>query len=342
MSGEQVKVNGTWLAMLGGVGDLTWSTVADGGSEECSWTMDMDQSSGHPSLRAGRRVDIYLGSFALWSGTLGEPDHNEDGWHFTANGAFNEGDDYLCFDGSLNATATPDTAVDQAIARGLNWTRPASISATDFGSGIGETDALNYVSGLLDAYALSVSKRWSVNPLRQVVLTADPTTPMWHMKPGSGRIGLADDDYASDLYVRYRGTASTYATVHVADAVASATRRREAPVDATSVGVINSTGATNIGNGVLSRGKARYQWTDGLNPSPFQLTTSGGQPADLRLVRAQQMVRLHGVRDEQGYPLPYYDFVIGRTEYQATSRELQIAPVNLASRNLGDILTGVS
>lgn len=338
----QVKVGNTWLATIGAVGELTWSTVADGGCEEASWTMPLSDTFTHPSLRTGQPVVIYFGSASLWCGLLAEPNVSEDGWKFTAIGYHDDlYTGYICFDASLNTTSTPNTAIDQAIARGgslLPLTRPASFSSSPFAAQ-DQTDNLNYVGDLLDAWANANSVRWRINGDATITAAADPTTPTWFMTPGSARIGLADDDYASNIYLRYKTAAASYATVAVADATAGAKRRREYPVDATTLGVTTSGAVANIGNGMLAKGKARYAWTDGVTPARLQLTTPGGQPACLALVDAGDLVRTFGVINEQGTVLPYFDWVIGHAEYTDGEDTISLAPTSLAARNLSDILS---
>lgn len=334
----QILINGVWAATIGGIGALKWSTVADGGSEEASWRMALPDTFTHPALRTGKLVELKAGSANVWSGVLNEPDISADGWQFNAIGLAEEATGYLCLTSGGDTTSTPDTAIDQAILRGLPWTRPVSLQSTPFAL-TDATDNLNYLSDLLDAWATSQSKRWRVDVNGVVSAAADPTTPTWHMTPGSARIGLADDDYASNLYGRYRSAATTYATVTAADTSAAGKRRREYPVNLTSRGVTTSGNATNILTGMLAKGKARYAWTHPANPSRMQLTTPGGQPAYLPFVRAGDMVRTHGVINEQGTVLPYVDWIIGKTEYEDGADTIQLAPTELAARTLGDVLS---
>ncbi len=335
----ELIVGGRWLFTIGPYGELKWSTVADGGLEEISWRMPLPDTFSHPALRTGALVQLKSGPGSLGYAKLSQPNVTEDGWDFTAIGLDDElRTAHLCLDSGGNTTSTPDVAVDQAIADGFNGTRPVSLSAGPYAQ-TNATDAVNYVGDLLDAWATSESKRWRVDSDGRVVAAVDPTTPTWFMTPGSARIGLADDDYASDLYLRYRSGATTFATVHVSDPLASAQRRKAVPVDLTSLGVITSGKATSVGNGMLAKGKARYAWTDAVNPSRLQLTTPGGQPAFLPFVKAGDLVRTFGVTNEQGLIVPYFDWVIGKTEYEDGADTIQLAPTQLAARNLGDILT---
>jgi hypothetical protein len=159
------------------------------------------------------------------------------------------------------------------------------------------------------------------------------------MTPGSATFGLADDEYASHVYLRYYDGNFDLQTTSVGDDVAAALYgRREYPVDGTNLGSISGASATNIGNGLLAKGMARLGWTNTLEPTKYELTTTGGAQAYLPLVKAQQMVRLHGLTNEQGQPVPYVDFVIGSATYDAGENTLSIAPVGLVARTLSDVL----
>lgn len=341
-SGEQVTVDGVWLASIAGVGELTWSHAADGGCESASWSMDLGPAFNHPSLRAGNIVAIRLGAANIWQGILDEPDRAGDGWTFNAAGLSTDARGYLCLasDG-LSPVSTPDTAIDQAIARGGSMagvTRPASLSSVPFAA-TDSTVTLNTLGDLLDVWATNNSKRWGIDANAQLTARSDPTLPTWYLSPGSGKIGLADDDYVSDLYGRFWSAFGVYNTVHVADSTASTAHRREAQVDLINLGITTSGIATATLNGMLAKGAARYNVTDTLTVAQSQITTPGGQPACLSFVKAGDMARLWGALNEQGTPTAYFDFVIGRTEYTAGEKTISIAPVGLAARNLTDVLT---
>lgn len=334
----QVLCGGVWVATIGAVGSLRWSTIADGGTEEVSWRMPLPDTFTNPAMRTGKLVQLKQGSANVAACILSEPNLNADGWEFTGLGLSDEANNYLCLDSGGNTTSIPDVAIDQAIARGLPWTRPASLSNVAFAA-TAQTDSLNYLSDLLDAWATNQGKRWAVDADGQVYAYTDPTTPTWYMTPGSARIGLADDDYASNLYGRYKSSVSTYATVTASDATAAAKRRREYPVDLTSLGVVTGAKATATLTGLVTKGAARYAWTEPVTPNRYQLTTPGGTPAYLPFVKAGDMVRTFGVVDEQGNVTPYFDWVIGKTEYEDGAQTIQLSPTTMAARALADVLS---
>lgn len=334
----EIRVGGVFLSTISGWGELTYATTADGGCKDASWRMDLPPTYTNPVLTRGQIVEIKNGPWNAWTGFLTEPDMDDD-WTFNALGLSKLGKDYLCFGSGGATTSIPNTAIDQAISRGLPWTRPNSISATAFTTG-DSTAAINYIGDMLDAWAPANGKRWGVNANREVYAVSDPGTPTYFATPGSGRFGLADDDYASDLYIRYVTSGGGYATTSVADTVARAQfLRREYPVDATQSGLLTVGQAQAIGNGLLAKGKARLGYTNGGEFTKYELTTPGGQPACLEMVKGGELVRMFGVLNEQGQPLPYVDWVIGETLYEAGADTITLTPVGLVERTLSDVLT---
>lgn len=337
-----MRVDGRWLSEIGPWAPPTYATVADGGSDTCEWKMALPPSFSSSSLLRGRLVEVMLGPIPIWAGLLAQPEYggDEEGWSFHADGHHVSGTGFACLTSGGLTTSTPNTAIDQAIADGIGWTRPTSISGSAFAAS-DETAALNTITELLDAYALSLSQRWGVNPRGQVYVAADSTTPDYYLVPGAvTRYGLADDDYASGIVLRYLDSATfQLAAVKVQDAAAAARfRPRWHPVDATDYGPITSTKATALANGLIADGSPRLGWTETVEPTRWQLLTAGGVPACRPLVRAGQMVRVHGVRDDQGGVLPYVDWVIGSTRYDSGDDSLSIAPVGLVARTLVDVL----
>ena len=93
----------------------------------CSWVTVFHI----PPSSAAREWSSQLPDYRLvW--LVGEPDPDE--WQFEARGLYTRGNDFLAFDGSLSRLVESNVAVDQAIARGLEWTRPASILNDNVGA----------------------------------------------------------------------------------------------------------------------------------------------------------------------------------------------------------------
>lgn len=339
----QLRVDGHWLSEIGPWAPPTYATVADGGSDTCEWKMVLPPAFSSSSLRRGRVVEVMLGPIPIWAGLLAQPEYagDDEGWSFHADGHHVSASGFACLTSGGATTSTPDTAIDTAIADGIGWTRPVSISSASFADQ-DETASINKLSDLLDAYALSASQRWGVDPYGRVYIAADPTEPDYILVPGAvTRYGLADDEYASGIVLSYlSSTTFLPAVVKVSDqAAADRWGPRWHPVDATEYGPMTLSQATDVANGLIADGAPRLGWTDTVEPSRWQLLgAKSGNPACRPLVRAGQMVRVHGVRDDQGGILPYVDWVIGSTRYDALTDDLSIAPVGLVTRTLVDVL----
>jgi hypothetical protein len=333
---KQLRVGGYWLASIGAWGELTWSTQWPGGCWDASWKMDLPLGFRHPALERGQRVEILDGPLVIWSGTLTEP--NRSDWSFAAEGLVREGDHYMALNGSGLTSSTSDTVVDAAIARGLPWKRLDSISTTPFADKE-NTDNLNTVTALLNAYADRQSRRVVVDAQGVLTLASDPTTPTWHLTPGAASLGMADDEYASDVFVRWKDQDNGDAlTTTVASDVQARDRwgRREYPVDLTALGPIKAGRAAGVAEGILTKGKAKPSWTNGLEVSPYELTSTGGVPADLSTVQAGDMVRIHGLFDDsQSFEArPYLDLVLGQVQYTDGAETVALTPLNVAARTL--------
>lgn len=328
-----IVVGGRWLAMECLYGDVEISTVWPGGSEELSWSMGTPPAH---RFAGGETVAAYYGGAALWAGALLEPDPSQD--RTVAAGAYREGEGFAAIDNTGAATTVLDTAIDQAISRGLRWTRPTSIRNTSFAIDVSqgpvtvsaELDMLNDVNG----------QRWGVDPFRQVYVASDPTVPAYQTLPLPNGAGFALDHYASTLIGRYldSGT-STYKTVTVTDSTAAAQHQTvEQIVDLTGRGAISSTQATNHLTSLQTLAKAIPTWTAPMEFSYGELLNNGGTPVALEVVQAGQLLRVHGGWDlaQRLNGQMFLDVLIGRT--QLNDGVIQVQPLQMAARTLTDVL----
>lgn len=327
----EVRVDGKWLSMEDAYGDVTMSTVWPGGSDEATWTPTA------PSRRfaGGEDVRFYYGGVAVWAGHLNEPDPSQD--QLTATGAFREGEVFAALNSLGAAATTPDTAIDQAIIRGLDWTRPVSIQSS--GTAIDVTQGPVSVSTLLDFMASAQTSRWGVDPLRQVYKVDDPTTPSFQTLPIAGGLGYALDNYASTLIGRYLDSvSSTYKTETVTDTTAETLHGHvERIIDLTTRGPRTASQANGILVNMLAKDYITPAWTKAIEVSYGELLNMGGVPVALETVAAGEMLRVNGGFEIVQRGLMYVDFVIGRT--QLSDGTLTISPLQFASRTLLDTLT---
>lgn len=338
-SPKQLRIGGVWADRIAPWGDLTWQTkwgVGGGGLHEIKWEADTTPSYRPPVLHGGALVELFDGPARLGAATLEDPDVASGS--FVARGLYRRAEDFLCLDAAGDGTSVPNTAIDRAIVRGLEWNRPASISATAF-TGTALTAGANYLNSLLDAYVEEAGTRWYVDAALGVRTAADQTTPTWYLQPDLVDLGATQDGYASSLFGRYQ-SGSGLVTATAADALAGTTfGTHEEAVDLTSLGTISAPKATAILTSLLAD-KARPAFTARMEVTSDQLTTPGGVPADLSMVEAGQVVRVQGIYDDIRAlgGRNYLDFVIGDTDYADQSEVIQIGPLNLAPRDLRAVI----
>jgi hypothetical protein len=329
LSSPQILVGGRWLSSLATWGDLTITHRWPYGCWEAQWKMALKPYQRPPALVAGADVEVRLGSGAIWAGDL--PDLDWDSGTMTAVGAARQGETSLCLTSGGDTTSTPDTAVDEASARGaVQWARRVSLSSSAFAP-TDETANLNYLTALLDAWSTSQSKRWGVNAAREVYAAADPTTPALYVRPGAGVLGVTEETQAARIFGRYLNTSGAYATVNVGSGTP------EVGVLLESHGPIDSTTATNIITGMRAQLQASTAWTNGVTVTAEQVTTPGGQRLSLDQVTAGKMARLLGLRDERGAEAST-DIVLGETVWDVSAGTVVCNPVGLSDRSLSGVV----
>lgn len=321
-------VNGRFLTFTSFPGDIEMSTVWPGGSDQLSWT---ENSRSSQRFSGGELAEGMFGPVPVWAGNLTEPDPSQD--QLSAQGAWREADNYVALDGSGNATKVPDTAVDQAISRGLHWTRPASISSTAVDIDVSQGPVT--VGSLLDSWTNQSGQRWGVNVWRQVYAKADDTAPTYQMYPLNGGLGFDLTNYSDTLVGRYFNGTSYLTTTRTA---AVSHGHKETIVDLTPRGTLTLAKANAILDNLLSLGVAVPAWTTGIEMAYGELLNSGGVPVALETVQAGKLLRIHG-----GFELAqrlngalYIDILIGRT--QLAEGLVTISPMQLAGDTLADLL----
>lgn len=332
MASLNITVNGHRLSMDGLVGDVQLVQAWPGGAEEFSWVPGAQTPQ---RFRGGELVTAYLGSLPVAAGTLTEPDPSQE--RMIVQGAYREAEGYVALDSSGNATTVPNTAIDQAIVRGLAWTRPTTVSSSAVDLDVSQGPV--YLDQLLDAWTNQSGTRWGVNASRQVITANDATTPSWTTLPLDGGLGFTLDNYASQVIGRYY-TGSSYATRTRTASTADTIRHKEAIADLTPRGTLTSTKADTILDNLLNLGRATPQWMDPIALSYGELLTMGGTPAVLETVSGvggallripggfEMAQRLNGAR--------YIDIPIGRTTLAGGL--LTIEPRDLPIRTLADAI----
>lgn len=289
----QVRVGNTWLSSLGSWGDLIVDHRLQGGSWEMTWGMTAKRR--HRDLVPGAPVSAWLGPRPIWSGFLREPDWPSG--EFVAEGLCRQAEVVPCLTGSGVTTSTPDTAIDNGIARGwLDWARASSFSSAALVEG-DTTDSLNTVDDLLAAYSEDQGRYWWVDP-RAIVhnpLHRKGTTPaagFWDVVIEGDRIGTSEEKLVGTVVARYLDSAASSAR----KTVVVGTELPVEKVDLTNRGPITTAKATATSQAILDAAAAQV----GLLGS-FELTRKQivGQP-NLAMVTASHRFRLRGQHDPSG------------------------------------------
>jgi hypothetical protein len=278
-----------WLSQYGsydGV-QLGWSTP--GGCATLACTFRRPPRWRNDALNPGRLVRACRGGSFVWKGILDEPVPAADGWAVTATGAAAAAQDYLGIYSVAWGTGVFNDAVDQAIARGLDWVRVTNIGAV---SGLWTGQQVDSgAQSIIDLLNLGCNKgglTWTVqtapqgNLLTVYALPATPNRVLVSGNPEARSIGAGP----SDLYIRYQASAdaagaATYALTSVSNPTDRAQHgRRESLMDISSAGVYTAGLAQTQGNLVLKRWQ-RSGFSDPFTVAQGELLSQGGQEVDL-------------------------------------------------------------
>lgn len=338
----EIRLDGVWLSTLAPWGALkVTSRWGDGGSGtwEVAFSLSVPPGFRHQAIRRGALVEVVDSGFVVESGILSEPDRSS--WNLVASGLCRQAAGFQCLNSSNEPTSVLNVAVDQAIARGLPWTRPTSLRSSKYAE-TNQTDNLNDLAVLLDGVADLQGQRWGVTPTGAVFLAADPTTPDLLLAPGVDALGAADDEYASALIVRYRDDVThAYETIVVTDPAAiDAWDYTERPADLTGLGEISSADATAVGQSILNKGSARLDWVGDITATRGQVLSTGGGAVDPSTVRAGQMIRIPVPFDDQRNltGVTHLDLVIGQAVYEEGSDAVTISPLGSTARTFAAVI----
>lgn len=329
------------IAPLGAWGGLHTKTFLNGDAE-ATWSItnpDHRRLSRHPALVYGAPVEIKLGPCIISAGTLTEP--NWDDGTLTMMGAAHEGDSALCLNGSGQTTSKPNTAIDHAIATGLvSWTRRDNFGNTAIGNADDASSGLTHINELLDAWAEENDSGWAVTPRRELIITGSPTAgePRWYITPGTAELGQADDDRVDQLVVRYEVSGGGGALANVVWPATVPVGGRQRGVLITGRGPITTTRATTIAKGIYNKLGGHSGWTNGITVNTAQISTPGGQAANLGFIRAGDTTRMLDVLDPRGTD-HHLDVVLDQTDCDWDAGTIQLDPVGKAKRSLEDVLT---
>lgn len=120
---------------------------------------------------------------------------------------------------------------------------------------------------------------------------------------------------------------------------------RTAVVDYRGLGTMPGVRASELASQLLQQVKGRFILSGSFPVGPDSgFASAAGGTADIAFVRAGQVLKMPGLRTDQGNLMDSDTTIIGRTEWSwsaAGAESLQITPMGAAPRSLGEILRGV-
>lgn len=331
------RVGGVLHSLIAPWSPVTYSFDVRG-CKEASWEVFLSRGKRHPALVRGALVELMDGPAVVWSGVLAEPNWREG--TMKADGLAYDGGRFPSLDGSGNASSNPTTVANANITRG--WKIASVASSVPNTSYTTSADGNNSQTDLYEANSDELGQRHYVGADRVLRFAADPTTPTWYIRPKLVDLGIADDEYASTINVRYRSSVSAYATAARTDAAVLARfGYRGFQHDVTAYGVISAARANAIGDGILLKGRARLGWTNSIEVGSVELLTAGRVPADLTMVEGgRQMLRVDGIYDDVQFlgGHTYLDVVIGESVHTDGSGVISLSPVGAVADTFDEIV----
>lgn len=326
-----------YLDMLGVVSAIRYSTVYPGGDETAQWQMTLDARRTHRALATGRRISIPYGTSTGWQGTLDNPQRGNP-WQFTATGRPAEAKNYQAVAPTTGNALALNEVVDNAISRGLAWTRPSSLpSVTDAQD---QSGSIN-LDDALTAVGQAVSQYWTLSRSLAVTMAALPTTLTYVLMASDTAGGRTLGDYATDVYVTYLDWNSNAPTTILRSATSRPFGRVEKNLDITNLNAIPLAQAQAAGDSYLATNSARLRFLGAFTVTYGQLLNPGGTPVDLATIQAGSVVRILLTDPDTAageLALGAVQLVVGQTDYDVDSDTLTLTPMDVAQRGVGAYL----
>jgi hypothetical protein len=306
------------------------------GCYEASWTLLVGTQERPPAIVKGAQVDISVGGFVVWSGNLVEVDWTDGGMKaqgpWRQMGGSDDGRGAAALTAGLMTTSTPDVAVDAAIARGAcTVTRPASISASPVTT-LDQTEQINTVHDVLDAWSLLTGQKWYVDQWRRVLTGADPTTPTWFLHPGIPELTWDSKVQATRIIGGWHDAAGTPQVTAVGGGT------DEYPVDLDNLGALDTTRASAALNSILAK-TVNSGWSGGVQVAPLHIAGAPSLAVVGLSVASGVMARFPQADPRPDRPYtPYSDVVLGEADWDVDANNISLMPDGATGDGLADII----
>lgn len=346
-----------FLDRLGGpvnvVRDLVWTTCFPGGDLEATANLYAPPNFNHIALTPGRRAAITCGGAIRWHGTLDEPVRG-DPWqlHFTGDSALSSQYAAGSFAyGVPGSPVNPNAFFDDAVGRGLPWTR----NAVSLGPPAGvSTNTAQSFDDALAAYSRATSMFWTLVPSRtggaalMLPFAPAPTKPSLILE-STQPLNPTMQGYFTQVVVSFNTSITLFGqpplvfitTVTVSDQPSiDRFGVREGSLDLTSQDVASIAAATAAGQAWLAQNKPQLRYTSPITVQPGQLSIPGGGPVDLMTVRAGCVVSIVDVdpsHDSMTAPGPL-NMLVGTTSFDTTSEQLTLTPLGALGQDFESIV----
>jgi hypothetical protein len=334
------------LGFVGPVSGLGWSDSMPGGNLDLQCVVETEATDQPRALNPGRIVEVQRGGGIPWEGILGQPVYSDgQGWQVTAKGAGSYGDQYRALYTTWNAT----DPIDQAITRGLRWTRSAMPGGLYLAQ---QADsASSTITDFLTLITKPVGLTWHVGRGNVLTVFQVPVTPTRILMATSPQ-ARALAGFINALYGKYQATADNAttgaaATFALALAISSASiarhQRQEQYWDLSQAGTLTSGAA----GGYVASALSQYQSASWSGPIPVQYgqyLTMTGVPVDLGTERAGEVAMLmlaDGPYGGEVGPGPV-TFPVGKIEYDDTTQGAGITPYLGVPGDLSSLLDALS
>jgi hypothetical protein len=353
------------LSHLGHVSQMVYSFTTSGGAELFSCTLSKPASYRRVAFTPGRQVRVTLGASDIWTGILDMPQPSDAGWSITAHGAGLLGGDYRAdFDTWDN---NPDEAVNNAIARGLDWINPGIGTPQGMWLGQKADPGSLSIAELLDLVCTRGGLVWyvSTRPRGNVLSVTKLPTNVNRLLVANGPVARTLGGDINALLIRYKthlpqppgvrffnGSdapnknlnipqfSTTYATD---DASIRRHGRMESYLNLESAPPMSETDAQARGDYILSR----YQRASFAGPFNFhygQLLTTGGKPVNPASEQARTCCKLlltdygYGAEVHPGAP----QIITGQYQYSVDDGIGQISPLQTLRHDFESLMSTIT
>jgi len=339
--------NPLWLGALGHVNQLTWSYTLPGGPDQMQCTLQQEATFRTLAMNPGRVVKVHCGGQVVWVGILDEPAPSAAGWTVTAHGAGTWGADYAAI---WTTWTDQNDAINQAIARGLQWINPGVPSDVWLGQSV--DSGSQTITDLLNLFCTNGGLTWAVEvtPAGNILNVFDlPTVPDRILVCGSpvprtlgGDIDViwvnyqVSDDSGSDAATTALVAAETAAEIPIHG-------RMETYLDLSSAGTMSAGAAQAVGQAILQQ----YQRASFAGPFTVrygELLNIGGAPVDLAMEQAGHVCKV--ILTDYGYggeivPGPV-TFLVGGYQYDDTGEFATVTPFQSLDTSMSGLLSAMS